>query len=300
MTPELVCVGLATRDQIVDLPRWPDPDGRLVVPAVCRAGGGPAATAAVAAARIGSRVAFVGAVGDDGDGAWVRQGLADEGVDVAMLGERPGRTAESIILLDRATASRSILHAPGVALDSLSGEALSRCRAAAWVHVDHAGWPLARAIPRERLSVDAGNPIPDLQLAGLGLYAPTEAALRARYPGEDLGPAVRAALAEGALRVAVTLGSAGAVAADVTGGWRVAGVRTETASTLGAGDVFHGALLAGLLEGLDLPAALRSANLAAALSCRGLDGREAIPTRVELQAALRDAPPVERFVLEPR
>jgi sugar/nucleoside kinase (ribokinase family) len=57
-------------------------------------------------------------------------------------------------------------------------------------------------------------------------------------------------------------------------------------STLGAGDVFHGALLAYLCEGAALAHALRAANTAASLSCRALDGRSAIPTRVELEAAL--------------
>jgi sugar/nucleoside kinase (ribokinase family) len=61
-------------------------------------------------------------------------------------------------------------------------------------------------------------------------------------------------------------------------GHPVAGV----VSTLGAGDVFHGALLAALVRGLDLTDALTKANAAAALSCRALDGRSAIPTWEEL------------------
>jgi sulfofructose kinase len=48
-------------------------------------------------------------------------------------------------------------------------------------------------------------------------------------------------------------------------------------STLGAGDVFHGALLAQLVRDVPLPEALAAANEIAALSCRALDGRSAIP-----------------------
>lgn len=298
MTVELLCVGLATRDLIVELPHWPDPDGRLVVEPMRRAGGGPAATAAVAAARLGRPVAFAGAVGDDEAGDRVRDGLSDAGVDVTLLARRGGRTSESVILLDRSSATRSILHAPGVSLDALPDAARARCEAAGWIHVDHAGWPLVAGLPRERLSVDAGNPIEGLDLADIGLYGPTESSLRARYPGRELGGAIVAALREGAKRVAVTLGPAGAIAADRDGAWRVGGVATEVVSTLGAGDVFHGALLAMLLEGLELPEALRLANLAAALSCRGLDGREAIPTRTELEAAASVAGSVEPFVPE--
>jgi sugar/nucleoside kinase (ribokinase family) len=57
-------------------------------------------------------------------------------------------------------------------------------------------------------------------------------------------------------------------------------------STLGAGDVFHGALLACLQRGLSLSEALVRANACAALSCRALDGRSAIPTWDELERTL--------------
>jgi sugar/nucleoside kinase (ribokinase family) len=60
----------------------------------------------------------------------------------------------------------------------------------------------------------------------------------------------------------------------------------EPVSTLGAGDVFHGALLAGLARDAALADALRAANACAALSCRALDGRSAIPTRDELASVL--------------
>lgn len=56
----------------------------------------------------------------------------------------------------------------------------------------------------------------------------------------------------------------------------------DVVSTLGAGDVFHGALLAQLVRDVPLPDALAPANACAALSCRALDGRSAIPTGEEL------------------
>jgi sulfofructose kinase len=53
---------------------------------------------------------------------------------------------------------------------------------------------------------------------------------------------------------------------------------------MGAGDVFHGALLAGLVEGRDPREAVVFANAVAAMSCRGLDGRAAIPSRRQADA----------------
>ncbi len=292
-SPEVVCIGLATMDTIVSLPAWPHADGRVMAHALLRAGGGPAATAAVAMARLGRRVAMVGAVGDDDTGTAVRSELEREGVDVAGLRVMPGRTSESVILLDRSQATRSILHHPGVAL-----EGPIAVPHADMVHVDHAGYRLADSVEPRRLSVDAGNPTDGLSLSGLGIYAPTADSLRRRFAGLATGMAVRRALDEGALRVAVTLGAGGALAADRSGAWRAPGVPVNVVSTLGAGDVFHGALVALLLEGRPLADALKGANMAAALSCRTLDGRGAIPTRGELEAALLSAPPLEPVVLE--
>jgi sulfofructose kinase len=280
-------------DTILGLPSWPNPDGRVVADGFVRGGGGPAATAAVALARLGRRVALIGAVGDDEVGESVRAGLEREGVDIAGLEVVPGRTAESVILLDRSRGTRSILHVPGA-----TAQRPSVPSGAQFVHVDHVGYGLAGSVEPGRLSVDAGNPIDALSLDGIALYAPTAEALRSRYPGLGVGAAVQAALDEGAERVAITLGSAGALAADRSGAWRVAGVDLDVVSTLGAGDVFHGALLAMLLAVRPLGDALQRANLAAALSCRALDGRSAIPTKRELEDAVAASPPLEPVVLE--
>ena len=292
----IVCVGLLTRDTIVPMPAWPEPDGRMVVDAIVRSSGGPAATAAVTVARLGGSAAFVGAVGDDGDD--LVRGLADEGVNVDGVVRRSGASSESVILLDASAGTRSILHAPGAALDELPAAALDRCRGAAWVHVDHAGYSVVGALDPGRLSVDAGNPIRDLSLAGLGLYVPTASALVLRYPGRSLERAVAAALDDGAERVVVTDGARGALAADAHGAWRIGPYQVDVVSTLGAGDVFHGALLAALAAGHDLAGAVVRATVAAALSCRALDGRAAIPSLDELEAALVGASDPEPILLE--
>jgi sugar/nucleoside kinase (ribokinase family) len=295
---DVVSIGLLTSDTIVPMPGWPEPDGRMVVEPMTRAAGGPAATAAVAIARLGGSVAFIGAVADDPDGAALLAGIAAEGVQIDHVETRSGSGAQSVILVDLTNGTRSILHASGVQLETLPAAAADACSAAAWVHVDHAGHALATEVPRDRLSVDDGNPIRGLKVEGLGLYAPTRSTLLARYPGRSLPGAVAAALHEGARRVVVSLGQDGALAADQTGAWRIPELPVEVVSTLGAGDVFHGALLSALVAGHDLPEAARRANAAAALSCRALDGRSAIPTAAELDAALAGAPQSEPISLQ--
>lgn len=266
---QVACVGLATRDTILAVPEHPPADGRVVASELTVAGGGPAATAAVALARLGVAVSFHGVIADDEAGAFVRAGLAEEGVDVQGLVVAGTRTPQSVILVGPGGA-RSIVHRPG------DGELGNVQTDAEWVHVDHAGFGRATG----RVSVDGGNPIPGLDLTGVALYVPTEERLR-----ETFGDAARA-LAAGAETVVVTRGAGGAVAYTRDGVVEAPAVRCDPVSTLGAGDVFHGALLAFLVRGAPLDHALRAANAAAALSCRAFDGRSAIPTLDELEGSL--------------
>jgi sulfofructose kinase len=273
--PYVVCVGAATLDTIYAVPRHPEPDGRVVASELARAGGGPAATAAVALARLGVPVYFVGAVGDDAAGEAIRTGLEDEGVDVSELRVEPGaRSIESTILVEG--ESRTIVTFLGTLGPlELGAHARELCAGAAWTHVDQLGYPAVADLD-VRLSVDGGNPIPGLDLTRVVLYGPTEAALR-----ETFGDA-RHALAAGAELVVFTRGANGATAETREESVVQGPFPVDVVSTLGAGDVFHGALLAQLVGGAALPEALAVANACAALSCRALDGRSAIPSADEL------------------
>jgi sugar/nucleoside kinase (ribokinase family) len=278
----VVCVGLGTLDTILAVPGAPPPDGRVVASELVVAGGGPAATAAVALTRLGVPVYFAGVVGDDDAGRAIREGLEHEGVDVSALVVAAGaRSPQSAIMVDRAAGTRSIVHYPGtVPAVSLRGRAWERAREAAWVHVDHVGYQAVRG-HGFRVSLDGGNPVADLDLAEVDLYAPTERAL-----AEQFGTAA-AALEAGARLVVVTRGAEGSSAVGVDQpAVEAPGVAVAGAGTVGAGDVFHGALLAWLTRGAELADALRAANAAAALSCRALDGRSAIPTAEELVRSL--------------
>jgi sulfofructose kinase len=246
----IVCVGLATRDTIYRLPEFPEADGRVIASERAVAGGGPAATAAVAIARLGVPVRFVGVVDDD-----------LPGVETHRL---PGRMVESTILVCEDT--RAIVTEPPEQF-ACPPELLED---ADWVHVDHVGY---RALPpgdNVRLSVDAGFPLPDVDTTQVDLWSP---------------PASMDDGRRGKLTV-VTRGADGCTAYTEDGetidvpGEPVDGV----VSTLGAGDVFHGALLAAFARGLGLRDALAAANRAAALSCRALDGRSAVPTWEEVAA----------------
>lgn len=290
--PQAVFVGVATEDAIAVVDRYPGSDERVVSSAMTFGGGGPAATAAVAAARLGIRAAVVAAVGDDEAGARVRERLADEGVDVSGVVTVPGAaTSRSMVVISGAERSRAIVNQVGPALDlAAAPRALELMAGARWVHVDQHGWAAVRAsgVAEARLSIDAGNEIPGLTLDGTALYAPTAEALARRYGAGDFDAGMRRALDDGAQAVVVTAGGAGSHGL-LASGERVhaAAPASEIVSTLGAGDVFHGALIAGLLHAEDglldggFAAAVAYATTVATLSCRGLDGRSRIPNHDE-------------------
>jgi ribokinase len=113
--------------------------------------------------------------------------------------------------------------------------------------------------------------------------------------GQLLGRAVDAGQAEAAadaLRargprwVVLTLGAAGAVAADGQGITRMAGFPVRAVDTTAAGDTFCGALAVALAEGRPLDAATRFANAAAALSVTRMGAQPSIPRRAEIDAFL--------------
>ncbi|UPK77060.1 carbohydrate kinase family protein [Nocardioidaceae bacterium SCSIO 66511] len=292
----LVFVGAATFDAIALVPEFPAGDQRTIADDFEVAGGGPAATAAVAAARLGQTSQFVGAVGADAEGDRVLAWLDDEGVDTECV-ERTTtrRTGASVILVHARDRVRAIATRPVAPLeigaDSPAAEAI---RTADWVHVDHIGWPAIRGLVNPsansapRVSVDAGNPIDAFTPTGVALHVPTVESLRRTYGALDVPALLDRALSDGAHTVVATNGAEGCFAASQGGEQASAdGHQIDVVSTLGAGDVFHGALLAATVRGLPLEQRLAYANVAAALSCRALDGRSAIPDHDTVVTALR-------------
>lgn len=295
----VVCIGLATWDTIAVTERYPSADERVTAEHIVSAGGGPAATAAVVLARHGWPVAFAGVVGDDRAGRSICRGLQDEGVDVDLVRVVPGATSGTAVVVaatDRQTRA-IVTHLPPE-LPDVDGALAARCRDATYVHVDHVGAAAAlnaRSLGRTGgvpLSFDEGNRT-GVALDGVGLYSPSLRCLEERV-GRRADAALDAALAAGPSAVVATRGADGCRVATADGlRVDVPALRdVPVHSTVGAGDVFHGGLLSGLLQGLPLVDAARFATATAALSCRALDGRSAVPDRATAAAAV-PAPPTE-------
>ena len=163
---------------------------------------------------------------------------------------------------------------------------------AKWIHVDHVGVNRLAELAVSRghgplISFDAGYGVEKFDPITVDLFVPTDRQMALRYPGVDLGVALENDSMKAGNTVVATQGSAGSSGfSPETGLVTASGFKVDVKGTLGAGDVFHGALVAQIIQGFPLQEAMCRANAVAALSCLGLDAQSKIPTTTELDAYL--------------
>jgi sulfofructose kinase len=279
-------------DTIASVDQYPGEDERVLAKEIARAGGGPAAVAAVTMSRLGIKSAIVGTIGDDADGKEVLSIFAREGVDTSGISIGTSATAGSVIVASKEHSARAISTRQPVTQAAMNESAKQIIAFAQWVHVDHVGVKRLdeAGISRGKgaqISFDAGYGVETFDPIVVDLFVPTDRQMALRYPGVDLAVALENDSMKAGNTVVATQGSAGSAGfSPETGLVSAPGFKVDVTSTLGAGDVFHGALVAQLIQGHPLQEAMRRANAVAALSCRGLDGQSKIPTTTELDAYL--------------
>lgn len=285
-------------DDLVYVGRFPEPDGKMAILDRRREGGGLAATAMVAAARLGARAAWCGVLGDDELSRYSIAELEREGVDVSRVIRRPGAVpCASVIVVVKPTGQRSILSGiKGVTPfppERISPEMIGKCRV---LFVDHSS--PATAIRAASLARDAGIPVvgdvESLGDAGVSSLVPLidhlivgTDCVRVHTGKTDPVEMIRALSPGSRLLTAVTAGADGVWYAEGTGDVRrVEGHAVKVADTTGCGDVFHGAYAAYLSFGEPVSRAIAAANAAAALKATAPGGRSGIPDRRALEAFL--------------
>ena len=289
-----MCVGVITIDTVALVDKYPSEDERVLAHEITRGGGGPAAVAAVALSRQGIKTAIIGTIGDDADGKEVLRIFEKEGVDTSGISIGSAPTAGSVIVssLERSTRAINTRQPVNQAPANLAAKTL--VSNAQWLHTDHVGINRLSELGVSRgsgplISFDAGYGVEDFDLTTVDLFVPTDRQMALRYPGVDLAVALENDSLKAGNTVVATQGSAGSSGfSSETGLVTASGFKVEVKSTLGAGDVFHGALVAQIIQGFSLQEALHRANAVAALSCRGLDGQSMIPTTAELNAFLKE------------
>ena len=293
--PSVVCVGVITMDTIARVSRYPTEDERVEAKDLIRAIGGPAAVAAIALARLGITVALVGTIGDDSDGGSVLSLLSAEGVNTEGISVGAEPTGGSVIIASAEHNTRAICTRQRPNQLGPAPTAQDMAKNADWVHTDHVGVALLEKLGIRRgggpkISFDAGYDIGNFDASRVDLFAPNDKSLLSRHPMREIEAAIQMEAEDSGNLTVATRGKDGSIGYSTKSGLVTAkSYQIPILSTLGAGDVFHGALIAQLIENRELPEALNRANAVAALSCRGLDGSSAIPTKVELDTFMTGA-----------
>lgn len=316
MDKRIAVVGSANADLVVDVARRPGAGETVLGSNLRIAPGGKGANQAVAAARLGARVSFVGAVGDDEHGRLVRDALTRAGVS------RGGLTT-----VDRPTGAALVTITPdgrtGTVLAAGANEALSPelvdAAAEDWVGADvvvlqlevpeatvrHVATRAAAA--GSRVVLNAAPPAPlvpavlnladplvvnEHEAAFLLRHSAAPSALRIELAGRA-SPLTAAMLATellevGPRSVVVTVGENGAVVIERTREdrlpepVRLPAAPARVVDTWGAGDAFVGALATGLARGADLVSAAELGIRASAVAISRPGAQDSFPTPEEI------------------
>jgi sugar/nucleoside kinase (ribokinase family) len=291
----VVALGQNALDRVARIVAVPDPGGKCEALEVDERPGGQVATAALACARLGLRVVYVGAVGDDTAGERAIAPLAEAGVDVRSVRKVPGAATQGAMIWVDARGERTLVwhRDPRLALDARDLAALP-IESARLLLLD-AGDPEVALSAATRARGAGVASLLDADSAGPGV---AELARRVDFPvlSEPLALALGdgdlaaglADLSAGRSRMAVaTLGARGAIARRGDETLTSPAFPVDVVDTTGAGDAFHAGLAWAVLAGEGASASLRAANAVAALACRGTGAQGSLPSPEEVAGLMR-------------
>jgi sulfofructose kinase len=295
--PVVVGVGINALDTIIRLPRFPAPDSKVELCSAEPMPGGQVASAMVACRRWGLRARYIGKIGDDAAGRRQIAEMKIEGVDARWVVAKGRHSQFSFILVDQSTGERTVLWNRDPAIALRPGDLKRKwIRGAAALLVDGhdtkaaaqaARWARADGIP---VVGDFDNRYPGVEaLLEYVDYAITSKDFPERLTSEpDLLKSLPVIHAQFKCRLtAATLGRAGVVAWDGSRFIQCAAFRVRTIDTTGAGDIFHGAFLYGLVRGWCVEEILEFSCAAAALNCEAPGARGGIASLKRIQTLRR-------------
>ncbi|HTU34981.1 MAG TPA: PfkB family carbohydrate kinase [Candidatus Acidoferrum sp.] len=295
--PLVLGIGINATDTVIRLPRFPTVDSKVEVTSAEIKAGGQVASAMVACRRWGLRARYAGKIGDDPAGQFQREEMDREDVETYWITARGEASQSAFILVDEPTGERTVLwkRDPAIALrpEDMRREWLQGASALLVDGHDTeaatlaAGWAREEGLP---VVADLDNRYPRVEaLLQVADHPITSKDFPGRLTGErDLLRALPRMHAEFKCRLTgATLGRFGVIVWDGTRFVLCPGFRVNATDTTGAGDVFHGAFLYGLVHGWALKETLEFSCAAAALNCEALGARGGIRSIEEIRRMQR-------------
>jgi ribokinase len=304
MSSRITVVGSMNVDLVFRTPRMPVVGETITGDEFRQVPGGKGANQAVAAARQGGDVAFVGCVGDDSFAEGALSCLRAEHIDISTVGKVPNTSTGVAAILVDASGHNSIVLAPGangcVTVERVDAAA-ALIGAAKWLicqlEIPLASVQHAIELARKQGAKVVFNPAPMLPLTDALLaqvdYLVVNETEAGQMSGIDVVDAASAAVAAQKLRergigtVLLTMGEHGICLADQDGARFTPALKVEVVDTTAAGDTFVGAFTVGMAHGLSVDVAAMEAQYTAALTVTKLGAQTSIPTRAEVVAFMR-------------
>ncbi|RJR26309.1 MAG: sugar kinase [Desulfobacteraceae bacterium] len=293
----VIGLGQACVDYRGVVPDYPSEDTKMEIEKLFSQVGGPAAVALMCLSRFGVKTAFFGSIGDDVLGERIAETLDRERIVADGLKKTKGSSSQfAFIAVTRDSAKRTIFWSRGTAPHLTAAEVdLRPYKGARILHVDGLMTDAAAEAARQAkemgilVVMDAGTfrngtreiaALVDILIASETFAVPLVA------PGAGLDAQLQALKALGPRNVVITLGSSGSIGLENGVVHRQDAFRVKTLDTTGAGDVYHGAYIYGLLKGWGMPECMRFASAAAAVKCSRINPDDFLPSLKDIELIL--------------
>lgn len=302
MSKSVDCLGLgiAPADLLMQIVKYPKAGAKIDSEGITIQGGGPIPTAMVALSRLGMKTSLITAVGDDAFGRFIIDELKREKVDTSDIVIKKGPSAIACGWVEKKGGRRTNVLDRNIIV-SPNDIKLNRLPKVRVVHLDGrdmaACMKLARWAKKQNVvvSFDIGSirndvaeilPLVDHLVCAEDFALPYTKSARVI---NALGKLQR--VCHGT--IVITSGIRGAVGMDDECGLvSQKAFKVKAVDTTGAGDVYHGAYLFGLLKGWKLKRRMEFASAAAAIKCKRPGGRTAAPDYRKVLIFLKKGPAV--------
>ncbi|KOX66305.1 ribokinase [Pseudomonas psychrophila] len=301
MQANVVVVGSLNMDLVTRTERLPRPGETVFGQSFGTVHGGKGANQAVAASRLGARVAMVGCVGSDAYGVQLREGLLADRIDCLAVRTVPESASGVALITVDANSQNTIVVVAG-ANGCLEPEDLKACDQVLQVAdvivcqlevpIETVGYVLGRGRELDKIVIlnpaPASGPLPGHWYGAIDYLIPNESEAWALSGVtvdslESAELAARQLIEFGARKVIVTLGAKGALFVSAQRVEHFAAPRVEAVDATAAGDTFVGGFSAALAAGMDQDDAIRFAQVAAALSVTHAGAQPSIPSLRDVQ-----------------
>ena len=298
MSYDVVGLGQCCIDYLGVVEQYPDVNAKEEVKNLTVQGGGPVATAMVTLSRLGASTSFIGKISDDYFGCLIKDSLTSEFVNIDHLViEKYKKSQFAFIVIEQETGKRTVLWSRAT-VTPLRSEEINRgvIGTAKVLLLD--GLMKESSIVAAQYARDAGAIIVvdagsmrdgTLVLVNLSDYFIASEDFARQYSrANDPKSIAMELLGLGAKTVIVTLGEKGSICVTSEKYFYQPAFKVKAVDTTGCGDVFHGAFIFGLLQKWDLNETVRFASATAALKCREIGGRTAIPDLRDVEQFLEN------------